>query len=97
MTLRNDVSSLKESFSLQKKMIHKKIQHYEAILSSIEEVDEYLNEHDHLEWNKLVHLISLSQAGDDIVEQYRNASNVEIRIRLHEKSHGLLGSLISMI
>ena len=74
MTLRNDVSSLKESFSLQKKMIHKKIQHYEAILSSIEEVDEYLNEHDHLEWNKLVHLISLSQAGDDIVEQYRNAS-----------------------
>jgi DNA-binding transcriptional MerR regulator/cyclopropane fatty-acyl-phospholipid synthase-like methyltransferase len=85
MTLRSDVSSLKESFSLQKKMIHKKIQHYEAILSSIEEVDEYLNEHDHLEWNKLVHLISLSQAGDDIVEQYRNASNVEIRIRLHEK------------
>ena len=85
MTLRSDVSSLKESFSLQKKMIHKKIQHYEAILSSIEEVDDYLNEHDHLEWKKLINLISLSQAGDDIVEQYRNASNVEIRIRLHEK------------
>lgn len=85
MTINNDNNSLQESLSLQSKLIKQKIDHLQLVQSSIEETSKLLNENQDIDWNNILKLIHLSTMEHDLVDQYKNSTNIDIRIRLHEK------------
>ena len=85
MTLNDDVHSLMQSLELQSTLIENKINHLKAIQSAIVETKNVLHEEQAIDWNQLIKLIKLTSMNDSVVEQYRDASNLEIRIRLHER------------
>lgn len=85
MTLHTDRESMKASLDLQDKLITQRINHLKAVQSSLKETQAMLNENEEIDWKSLLNLIHLSTMQDDLVEQYKNSSNVEIRIRIHEK------------
>jgi len=85
MTINNDNTSLQESLNLQSKLIKQKIEHLQLVQSSIEETSQLLKENKNIDWNNILKLIHLSTMEHDLVDQYKNSTNVDIRIRLHEK------------
>lgn len=85
MTLKTDRTSLKQSLELQSKLINQRISHLQSVQEAIVETTHLLDSSTAIDWEKVLHLIHLSTMEDNIVEQYKNAANVEIRIRLHEK------------
>lgn len=85
MTINNDNSSLQQSLNLQSKLIKQKIEHLQLVQSSIEETNKLLKESHDIDWNNILKLIHLSTMEHDLVDQYKNSTNVDIRIRLHEK------------
>lgn len=85
MTIKTDRDSLKESLSLQNKLITQKISHLKAVQTSLKETESLLDSKEEIDWKAILNLIHLSTMEDDLVDQYKNSTNVEIRIRLHEK------------
>ena len=85
MTLNDDVNSLMQSLELQSTLIEGKINHLLAIQSAIEETKNVLSDKQDIDWNQLIKLIKMTSMNDSVVEQYRDSSNLEIRIRLHER------------
>ena len=85
MTLHTDRESMKASLDLQDKLITQRINHLKAVQSSLKETQMMLEDHEEIDWKSILNLIHLSTMQDDLVEQYKNSSNVEIRIRIHEK------------
>lgn len=85
MTINNDNNSLQQSLNLQSKLIKQKIEHLQLVQSSIEETNKLLKESHDIDWNNILKLIHLSTMEHDLVDQYKNSTNVDIRIRLHEK------------
>jgi len=85
MTINNDNNSLQKSLNLQSKLIQQKIEHLQLVQSSIEETSQLLKENNDIDWNNILKLIHLSTMEHDLVDQYKNSTNVDIRIRLHEK------------
>ena len=92
MTVNNDSSSLKESLELQSRLVKQKIEHLNLVQESIEKTQEMLDKQSDMDWTSLLNLIHLSTMEHDIVDQYKNSKNVDIRINLHEKySHNPKG------
>lgn len=85
VTLNNDSSSLKESLNLQSRLIKQKIDHLKLVEESIEKTKNLLEEKETVDWSALLNLIHLSTMERDIVDQYKNSKNIDIRINLHEK------------
>ena len=85
MTVNNDSSSLKESLELQSKLVKQKIDHLRLVEESIEKTRELLDTNESMDWSNLLNLIHLSTMEHDIVDQYKNSKNIDIRINLHDK------------
>ena len=76
-----DNTNLKESFELQIDLIEDKISH----LQSLKKKKKRASQSDNLSWNMILSLVQLSNEETNIIEQYKNAKNLNDRIRLHEK------------
>lgn len=85
MTLKTDRASLKQSLQLQSKLIAQRISHLTKVQNALNETVTLMDSSDDIDWERVLNLIHLSTMEDHLVEQYKNSSNVEIRIRLHEK------------
>lgn len=83
MTVNDSYISLQESFLLQKKLIDSKIKQLENMKEAIESCEEYLD--GDIDWSLLLNQIQFTSLERELVDQYKNASNVDIRIKLHEK------------
>lgn len=76
-----DNTNLKESFELQIDLIEDKISHLQSLKDALKKASQTPD----LSWNMILSLVQLSNEGTNIIEQYKNAKNLNDRISLHEK------------
>lgn len=76
-----DNTNLKESFELQIDLIEDKIRHLQSLKDALKRASQSSN----LSWNMILSLVQLSNEETNIIEQYKNAKNLNDRISLHEK------------
>lgn len=76
-----DNTNLKESFELQIDLIEDKISHLQSLKDALKRA----SQSDNLSWNMILSLVQLSNEETNIIEQYKNAKNLNDRISLHEK------------
>ncbi len=76
-----DNTNLKESFDLQIDLIEDKISHLQSLKDALKKASQTPD----LSWNMILSLVQLSNEETNIIEQYKNAKNLNDRIRLHEK------------
>lgn len=76
-----DNTNIKESFELQIDLIEDKISHLQSLKDALKRASNSSN----LSWNMILSLVQLSNEETNIIEQYKNAKNLNDRISLHEK------------
>lgn len=76
-----DNTNLKESFKLQIDLIEDKISHLQSLKDALKRASQTPD----LSWNMILSLVQLSNEETNIIEQYKNAKNLNDRISLHEK------------
>lgn len=76
-----DNTNLKESFDLQIDLIEDKISHLQSLKDALKRASQTPD----LSWNMILSLVQLSNEEANIIEQYKNAKNLNDRISLHEK------------
>lgn len=76
-----DITNLKESFDLQIDLIEDKISHLQSLKDALKRASQTPD----LSWNMILSLVQLSNEETNIIEQYKNAKNLNDRISLHEK------------
>ena len=76
-----DNTNLKESFDLQIDLIEDKISHLQSLKNALKRASQTPD----LSWNMILSLVQLSNEETNIIEQYKNAKNLNDRISLHEK------------
>lgn len=76
-----DNTNLKESFELQIDLIEDKISHLQSLKDALKRASQTPD----LSWNMILSLVQLSNEETNIIEQYKNAKNLNDRILLHEK------------
>ena len=84
MTLKNDKESMIESLNLQIELVDKKINSLTNIKETLLNTKNLFIKND-IEWNKVIELLQLSKAENEIIDQYRTSNNLNIRINLHEQ------------
>ena len=83
--------SLKESFKMQIDLVDSRIKHMVAIKESMESIISSIDDNN-IDWSKIITLIKMSNDDSSIVEHYKNAKNLNVRISLHDKySHNKQG------
>ena len=76
-----DNTNLKESFDLQIDLIEDKISHLQSLKDALKRASQTPD----LSWNMILSLVQLSNEETNIIEQYKNAKNLNDSISLHEK------------
>lgn len=76
-----DNTDLKESFDLQIDLIEDKMSHFQSLKDALKKASQAPD----LSWNMILSLVQLSNEETNIIEQYKNAKNLNDRISLHEK------------
>lgn len=76
-----DNTNLMESFELQIDLIEDKMSHLQSLKDALKRASQSSN----LSWNMILSLVQLSNEETNIIEQYKNAKNLNDRISLHEK------------
>lgn len=87
MSMTNDtgIEYLKESLDMQMKIVKTKISHLQSIERSIDEAQKMVEEKQSFDWDKVINIIHVINMEKDLVEQYKDSTNVEARINLHDK------------
>ena len=85
MTMNDSYISLQESLSFQRRMIDQKIENLENIKKSLIQTEEYIQQNKEIHWEDILHNIHFTTMENDLVQQYKDSTNIDIRIRLHEK------------
>lgn len=75
---------LKNSLEIQKDIMENKIDHIQTIIHAITEAINMLNNSNTLDWNKFIKIMNLINTDKKWMQQYKNASNLRARIRIHE-------------
>ena len=74
-----------ESIKLQLSLIRKRIEHLKLVEQTLTETSKLVEDGQAADWNKILHLIHITNMEKTLVEQYKDAANVSIRIGLHKK------------
>lgn len=78
-------SNLKESLSVQKKILKEKLSHMAQVIKSIEETEKMLEKNSPLEWDSFVNIIKAINNENALLEQYKNSLNLKARISIHDR------------
>lgn len=84
MIAETDSSILQNALSLQKKLVEDRMEQMQLVVNSIDSAMEAMNEKRHIDWSHMLELIHLTAIENSLKNQYRNASNISARIRLHQ-------------
>lgn len=86
MTIDNaDHHFLKNSLTMQKKLIADKIEQMQLVEQAIDNTVNALEENHEIDWSQMLHLIHLTGMEKSLKSQYENANNISARIRLHKE------------
>lgn len=78
-----DYHFLRNSLSLQKKLIADRIEQMQLVEHAIDNTVSALDNNQQVDWSQMLHLIHLTNMEKSLKSQYENASNISARIRLH--------------
>ena len=78
-----DNQFLLDSLTIQRRLVQDKIAEMTAVASAIDETSRNIKAKDQIDWNNLLNIIHLTTNNKRIEIQYRNATNIAARIRLH--------------
>lgn len=85
MTLYDTTDTMKQSLELQIRLIEKKREHLEMVENALLHTKKIMDKTSEVDWSQMLKLIHLTNMERDLVEQYKNSSNLNIRIELHER------------
>lgn len=80
-----DYHFLRNSLSLQKKLIADKIEQMQLVENAIDNTVSALENQQSIDWSQMLHLIHLTSMEKSLKSQYENANNISARIRLHKE------------
>ena len=86
LTLGDDsLQNIQQSLQLQLGMVRQRITHWQMVAHSIEDTARQLSQNQEVDWSELLRLIHLTSQERGLVEQYKNSTNINIRVQLHQK------------
>lgn len=77
-------SDFRKSLEIQRDIIEKKIHNMQSVMAAIDEALNMTRGSNVLNWDKFVNIINVLNLDKNWLEQYKNASNLRARIRIHE-------------
>lgn len=83
MIMEEDPQTIQDSLAMQISLLDKKIQHMTRLKDSLRCAHDMLD-NDNVDWNLFAEIVQINAQDEKIIEHYRNANNLGIRIRLHE-------------
>lgn len=84
MLANDENNKLKDSFLLQSNLIEKRIAQFQILNDALKSAAT-LVESNSLDWNKMIELVHLTNIETEVVEHYKNAINLNSRIKLHDQ------------
>lgn len=81
----DDNDYVEQSLELQLDLVKKRIEHLKLVEQTLSETSKLVKDNPVIDWNKILHLIHITNMEKSLVEQYKNAANINIRIDLHRR------------
>lgn len=81
----HDKEYINEVFKLQAKILNEKISRLKQMEQSIRLISDELSSKQDVEWNKIISLIHLLSMEEALRDQYKDATNINARIELHQR------------
>ena len=78
-----DADYLQQSLEQQRFLMKRKIRYFQTVEKALGEVSEKLKREKKPNWNEITNLIRIANMDRELVEQYKNGTNINARIRLH--------------
>lgn len=78
-----DPHFLRNSLSMQKKLVADRIEQMQLVENAIDNTVSALDNNQQIDWSQMLHLIHLTNMEKSLKSQYENANNISARIRLH--------------
>lgn len=79
-----DCRLLLNSLRQQQRLVKDRIEQLALVEQAIENTASAIEQEQQIDWSRMLHLIHLTGMEKSLADQYRNASNVSARIRLHK-------------
>ena len=79
-----DKDFIRQSLELQLGLVRKKIEYLNLIEQSLQDTAEKMEQDHEVDWEKIIQLLHVTNREHVLVDQYKNASNLEVRIQLHK-------------
>ena len=85
MTINDDAVDMAHSLEIQKNLIQKKIRHLEMMEKTLEDTSKMVEDSGLIDWNNILNLIHITNMEHAIIDQYKTAVNLNVRIELHNR------------
>ena len=79
-----DAGYVRHSLSLQQELVEKKVEGLRRVSETLGQTIERLDAGENVDWKRVLNLIHMVNMEGSLAEQYKNGSNLNIRIRLHD-------------
>lgn len=85
MTINDEVEDIARSLDMQRELIQKRIRHLQMMEQTIDDTAHMLEESKSVDWNSILNLIHITNMEHTLVDQYKTAVNLNVRIELHKR------------
>lgn len=79
-----DKDFIRQSLELQLGLVRKKIEHLNLIEQSLKDTAQKMEQNHEVDWEEMIQLLHVTNREHILVDQYKNASNLGVRIQLHK-------------
>lgn len=85
MTINDEVEDIARSLDMQKELIQKRIRHLQMMEQTLADTSRMLETSKTMDWNSILNLIHITNMEHALVDQYKTAVNLNVRIELHRR------------
>lgn len=85
MTINDDAEDIARSLAMQRELIRRRIRHLELMEQTLDGTARVLETSGQVDWNNILHLIHITNMEHALVDQYKTAVNLNVRIALHSR------------
>lgn len=78
-----DAQYLLDTLQIQKRLAEERLEEMKNVVAAIDSTSQALEENQQVDWSKMLNLIHLTSMNQSLSTQYKNATNISARIRLH--------------
>lgn len=86
MTLKNtDSNFMSESLHMQMGLVDERIEQMELMRQALDDAAKIIDRGEHVDWSRMLELVNVNEMEQKLKKQYRDASNISVRISLHKE------------